>query len=1038
MDKKLLDAFNNLSKALDLLANTLDKNKKSKESGSATGDALKNQEIKDIATQIKDLSADVKSIKSELKNSNQKILKNQETLLNIAKKPQKGVDSKTGAVEDAGDPNKNKRIKDGALMILGIAVAVLAIGMAFKMIGKIDIASVVTLALAIPLIAYAFEKVYKLNLNLKEIAKTSLILIIMSGALMLSSWFMKGIATISIGQGLTAIFIAATFVVISYGIKHIVNGFKGINPIQLIALPLILVTLSLAITGASWIMQGIMPISFSQGLTAIFIAATFAVVSFSAKQMVSGFKGINPIQFITLPIILISLSYAITKASEIMQGIVPIGFAQGLTAIFIAATFAVISFGIGMLVKGLKDVSVGEIIVLPLVLITLSAAIVGSSYILEKTKPIKFDVLLSVVEIALTLAIASTLVGLSIFVLKKLGLGPLDIFEGGISIVIIAGTIYASSLLLSKGNYTNPPGFMWALQSGLSILVFGLAVVGMALAITKLGLGPVALIEGAVAVLGIAAVILGSSKILAEGDYGKYPTFEWAEGVGMSLLVFGLATLALGAAIEFSGGLAAGALLLGAPAVLGIAALIVGSAAILSTGNYGKYPTLDWAEGVGLSLLAFGLGALTIGGAILATIGLGKLALSMGQDAILSIAETIVAASQIFAGGTWNAGPSFEWALGVSMAIGAFYPLIDKLSTGGLFSLFTGGLKSDDIINTITGVAVGLVVARDIFKEGTWTGGPTAEWAQAVSTALSAFMPLINQLDKGGVFSIFTGGLTPDDIVNSITGVALGLVIARDVLKGGDWTGGPTPEWADAISKALGAFAPVFGYLHDNSGWFSGGTDEISNGITAVAHGIKDATDIFSEMKVTNLPDGDFMDNIATSIKKYIDLSEYLATKGMGISSLGMISVVFGMSSMASAYYQLAESVSKLTSSMKDLDLDKLNALKSLSGNIVLMSLIDSAQFGQMMDTLEDKSNIISGLFDNIFGKGEGKESATVSSGGSKGKSNDDLYNILSSMNGSLAQIATNTGASNNNLSQILNEARDTNKKLRSSSTLKK
>jgi hypothetical protein len=411
---------------------------------------------------------------------------------------------------------------------------------------------------------------------------------------------------------------------------------------------------------------------------------------------------------------------------------------------------------------------------------------------------------------------------------------------------------------------------------------------------------------------------------------------------------------------------------------------------------------------------------------------------TVGAVAVLGIAETIKQTSIIFAGGNWTGGPTFEWALGVSMAIGAFYPLIDKLSTGGLFSLFTGGLKSDDIINTITGVAVGLVVARDIFQKGTWTGGPTAEWAQAVSTALSAFMPLINQLDKGGVFSIFTGGLTPDDIVNSITGVALGLVIARDVLKGGDWTGGPTPEWADAISKALGAFAPVFGYLHDNSGWFSGGTDEISNGITAVAIGIRDAADIFSQIKITNLPEGDFMDTISNSIKKYIDLSEYLATKGMGISSLDMIGVVFGMSSMASAYYQLAESVSKLTSSMKDLDLDKLNALKSLSGNIVLMSLIDSSQFGQMMDTLEDKSNIISGLFDNIFGKGEGKESATVSSGSSKGRNNDDIYNVLSSMNNNLAQIATNTGASNNNLSQILNEARDNNKKLRSGSILKK
>jgi hypothetical protein len=1033
MDKKLLDAFNNLSKALDLLANTLDKNKKSKESGSATGDALKNKEIKDIATQIKDISDGVKSLKSD----NKKILANQKTLLDLARKPQKGVESKTGAVEDAGDPNKNKRIKDGALMIVGIAVAVLAIGLAFKLIGKIDVGSVLALSLAIPLIAYAFERVSKLKLNYRDILSTSLALIAIAGVLTIASFIMQYIRPISFAQGFTAIFIATTFVAISFGIRRIVDGFKSINPIQLIKLPVILITLSLAITGASMIMQGIIPITFTQGLTAIFIAATFAVVSFGISKLVSGLKDITSEQIIELPIVLITLALAITVASIIMQAITPITIAQGLTAILIAATFAVVSFGIGKLLSGLKDVTVGEIIELPLVLVTLSIAIVASSYILQLTMPIKFGTLLSVIEIALTMAIASTIIGLSIFVLKKLGLKPKDILEGGESIVLIAATITASSWILALGTYTNPPDFMWALQAGLSILVFGLAVVGMALVMTKLGIGVEALVEGGIAVLGIAVVIAASSQILGLGSYGNAPTFEWAEGVGMSLLVFGLATLALGAAIEFSGGLAAGALLLGAPAVLGIAALIVGSAAILSTGNYGKYPTLDWAEGVGLSLLAFGLGALVIGGAILATVGLGKLALSMGQDAILSIASTIVETSKIFANGTWNGGPTFEWALGVSMAIGAFYPLIDKLNTGGLFSLFTGGLKSEDIINTITGVATGLVIARDVLQEGTWTGGPTPEWAQAVSTGLSAFMPLINQLDKGGIFSIFTGGLKPEDIVNSITGVALGLAVARDVLKDGDWTGGPTPEWADAISKALGAFAPVFGYLHDNSGWFSGGTDEISNGITAVACGIRDATDIFSQIKITNLPEGDFMDTISNSIKKYIDLSEYLATKGMGISSLGMISVVFGMSSMASAYYELAESVSKLTSSMRDLDLDKLNALKSLSGNIVLMSLIDSEQFGQMMDTLEDKSSIISNAFDGIFGKGEGKESATVSSGGSKGKNNDDLYNMLSSMNGSLAQIVSNTGASNNNLSQILNEARESNKKPRIGGKLK-
>jgi hypothetical protein len=228
----------------------------------------------------------------------------------------------------------------------------------------------------------------------------------------------------------------------------------------------------------------------------------------------------------------------------------------------------------------------------------------------------------------------------------------------------------------------------------------------------------------------------------------------------------------------------------------------------------------------------------------------------------------------------------------------------------------------------------------------------------------------------------------------------------------------------------LGAFAPIFGYLHDNNGWFSGGTEKIRDSITAVAYGIKDTTDIFNKIKITNLPDINFMDTISNSIKKYIDLSEYLATKGMGVSSLGMISVVFGMSSMASAYYELAESVSKLTHSMKDLDLDKLNALKSLSGNIVLMSLIDSSQFEQMMDTLENKSNIITGLFDNIFGTGNNtNNNNNISTFSSKGKTNDDIFNVLNSMNSNLIAINQNTAGSNATLKEHLNEVRSNTRK---------
>jgi hypothetical protein len=49
-----------------------------------------------------------------------------------------------------------------------------------------------------------------------------------------------------------------------------------------------LVGIATAITASSWIMNLIAPITFAQGLTAIFIAGTFTIISFFLEKIIVG------------------------------------------------------------------------------------------------------------------------------------------------------------------------------------------------------------------------------------------------------------------------------------------------------------------------------------------------------------------------------------------------------------------------------------------------------------------------------------------------------------------------------------------------------------------------------------------------------------------------------------------------------------------------------------------------------------------------------------------------------------------------------
>lgn len=292
MDKQLLKALDNLSVGLEQLVKALE-SKDSKKSDTST--ALQSG---DFGKSLEQISVEIKSIKTDT----QQILKNQQTIIGLFN--QKKNEKKTDEVSGASDPKKEGQIKKGVATILLIAVAVLAIGLAFKLVGKVNILSVLALGIGIVLVAYAFERVAKIKgatggpMTIKEAAILSAIMIIASAGIMVSSWILSKISPITIPQVLTAAAIALLFTFVAPAMSKLISSMMTNQTVSYggmkfktqalsfgtvlkasIMLPLMMVAMSFGIMLSSKILSKITPITIPQALTAILIGVMFAIVS---------------------------------------------------------------------------------------------------------------------------------------------------------------------------------------------------------------------------------------------------------------------------------------------------------------------------------------------------------------------------------------------------------------------------------------------------------------------------------------------------------------------------------------------------------------------------------------------------------------------------------------------------------------------------------------------------------------------------------------------------------------------------------------
>ena len=188
IDEKYIDALDQFTDALEQIVETL---KSQQKAGKAdTVNEFLKQPMDNLVTVVADLKKVTQKGFAELKSDNQEILKKIESI-----KQQK----ESGMFDRIEDPRNKNKIVDGIKVVILIAAGVLALGMAFKIIGKVDFLSVIALSGAIFIMATAYSKIADVkNISLGQVFKLSLILPMMALGLAASAYILKDFPTFSL------------------------------------------------------------------------------------------------------------------------------------------------------------------------------------------------------------------------------------------------------------------------------------------------------------------------------------------------------------------------------------------------------------------------------------------------------------------------------------------------------------------------------------------------------------------------------------------------------------------------------------------------------------------------------------------------------------------------------------------------------------------------------------------------------------------------------------------------------------------------
>ena len=949
MDKQLLQAFNNLSVALQMLTEAMERNASSEKEGSSSiVDAVKKL---DVTEQLKLLSDGIEQIQKDnvqITKDHKSILDKLARISDRQSQDTKKIQSTNEAIKKQKDqtgpdyvPDKkeSRTITDGVKVVLLIAAGILAIGLAFKVLGAVNFKTVVAIGLVLPLIAIAYKKIAEIKVEIKDLIETTKGLVIFSLAVVVSSWILSMTKIVSPMQAVTMVLIAATFAIVAPNIAKMAQSIKGLDIRGLLMMPLVLVVAALAIAASSYLLALTMPISIPQALTVVLISVAFAVMANSIAKMTGQFKMVSLIGLFLMPIVLVLASWAIMKSSYLLAAVQPVGLPQILTTIGISAAFALLGYGIGKLTRDLGKVSPIGVIMLPIVLVATSYAIMVSSQFLSKVELITFAQFLTAIGIGLVFTVLSLALPMLSKAVQKIDIAKAALMP--LVFVSLSLAVMLSSYVLSEAKVISASKLVNLVFQAVALTVIAIAMGFSVWVLDKMGLADADGVEtvgwAAISILIISTAIMASSLILSQGTYTGAPGLEWTLQAGVSILAFGVMIYLIDKAR-----IGIDEAIIGGLVILAIAGTIYLVSEIFSKASWEGAPEISWTLQTGAAILAYGLLAGAVGTAIVATSGVGAIALVAGLAAVLLIAMAIVEVDSTLSEGSYSGGPSMEWVLTTTLLLGGFGAVmagagiaivgiglgylsikiiakaileVDEKLSEGSYSKYPSLAYSASTVLLITAygalmattgallplmwlgkkslitISEAIVESAAILSGGNYSGGPTPEWARGVNLALQAFAPVFKAISSQGLVGLlFGGGASAEQMSSAIRMISQSIVDAANFFADAKvaFTGGPTKAWSEGVGGAIAAFAPVIKEIKDKGilgSLFGGATspEKMAHAIRTISQAIVEAAIFFKAANVAfeGGPKKEWSEGVGSAINAFAPVFENLQSSGL-------------------------------------------------------------------------------------------------------------------------------------------------------------
>jgi hypothetical protein len=213
-----------------------------------------------------------------------------------------------------------------------------------------------------------------------------------------------------------------------------------------------------------------------------------------------------------------------------------------------------------------------------------------------------------------------------------------------------------------------------------------------------------------------------------------------------------------------------------------------------------------------------------------------------------------------------------------------------------------GLYKVKSIADAIQHVSISL-------DKGIYGKYPSVDWAKGSSLAISEFM----SLDLGNVFSQafdFIFGIGDEDKKAELGKIVDLMLYVDEKFQKGNWNKFPTVSWSENTIMAIQKFRSIVNMLSFAS--------------------------------------------IGDRILSFFGAKDPLKE---AVSNIEML---------AKSFDKLGKSFQTFSNSLEGLDSQKLAAIKTLSSNVVLLSLMDPDQFDKMMDALEERSGVFGDLIKDV------------------------------------------------------------------------